>query len=432
MHASNLAPAVVTYMSSSALAIVRALGRRRIPVYAIDSRPDPDGRGSRYCEVLRSPDVQTDEEGFIRFLLDLGRRLPQKGVLYPTGDTTVVPISRHRKRLARYYRFVLPQDEVLQQAVSKRGLDQLTARFGVPAPKTLFPGRGDDISELADEISYPALLKPTFSPRWRAPAMRPLVGHFTKAVRVDGPSDLVAAYDLLSAVDDELIVQELIPGDDDQLFYVCFYCDRGGDPAGMFVGQKVRIYPIHFGSASFVRSCHQPQLLATTTGLLRGMRYRGLGGIEFKRDARDGVFKLIEFNARFGLWDALGTRFGIDLPYMAYRDALGLSVERRLTYPAGAGWVDFQRDLAAFRAYRDEGQLSMAAWLRSLTMPVMASVFAADDPAPFFAFGAEVVRRKLRRHLPQLARGPRPRSGRGHSSAMGWLTRRRGAKCSVR
>jgi D-aspartate ligase len=396
---SHRIPAFVTYMSSSAVAIARSLGRRGIPVYSVDSRPNALGEQSRYLHPLRSPDVREDEEGYIQFLLDVGRRFGERPVLLPTGDITVLPISRHRARLRERFRFALTDDDILRRAVSKRGLDELARTFGVPAPRTRFPVTGEDIAALAEEITYPALLKPAFSPRWQAPAIAALIGQNTKVVRVESKDELVAQYARLSPLDPDVIVQEVVPGDDDQLFYVCFYCDREGEPVGMFAGQKLRLYPIHFGSASFVRSCHEPRLLETTAELLRGMRYHGLGGVEFKRDPRDGTFKLIEFNARFGLWDSLGARLGIDLAYMAYRDAVGQSIEKRWEYPAGVGWVDFERDLAAYRAYRDEGSLSLPAWLRSLSPPMMASLFAVDDPAPFLAFGAKVLSRRLKRYL---------------------------------
>ena len=77
------APAVVANMS---LGLVRALGREGVPVYALDPDPQTVGMNSRYCTPVVAPNIRKDENDFIEFLLEFGRKLPTKAVLYPTGD----------------------------------------------------------------------------------------------------------------------------------------------------------------------------------------------------------------------------------------------------------------------------------------------------------------------------------------------------------
>ena len=45
--------------------------------------------------------------------------------------------------------------------------------------------------------------------------------------------------------------------------------------------------------------------------------------VEFKRDPRDGRFCLMEINARHWKWHGLAARCGVNLSYVAYRDAIG-------------------------------------------------------------------------------------------------------------
>ena len=45
--------------------------------------------------------------------------------------------------------------------------------------------------------------------------------------------------------------------------------------------------------------------------------------MEFKRDPRDGLYKLIEINARHYGTHALASAAGVDLSHVAYEDALG-------------------------------------------------------------------------------------------------------------
>ena len=197
--------------------------------------------------------------------------------------------------------------------------------------------------------------------------------------------ELLANYDTIAAINPKLIIQEFIPGDDENLVYACFCIGRDGTPLGLFAGRKCRVLPPGSGSASYVESMTDPALTDVTLRLLRAVGYRGLGGVEFKRDPRDGVYKLIEFNVRFGLWDALGARCGVNLALMAYRDALGLPVEPCLTHRTGVKWVSVERDLSAFKLYRRERGMTTLAWLRTLLGETMWAVFAWDDLAPFLS-----------------------------------------------
>ena len=57
--------------------------------------------------------------------------------------------------------------------------------------------------------------------------------------------------------------------------------------------------------------------------LLKELRYWGVSQVEFKRDARDGRYRLMEVNARHWKWHSLAAACGVNLSYAAYRDAIG-------------------------------------------------------------------------------------------------------------
>jgi predicted ATP-grasp superfamily ATP-dependent carboligase len=129
---------------------------------------------------------------------------------------------------------------------------------------------------------------------------------------------------------------------------------------------------------------------------LEKLNYRGLGGLEFKRDARDGKLKLIELNARYGLWDALGQRCGVDTAYMAYLDAIGEKLPDPARARTGVKWISISRDLSALRGYRREGSLGIRDWVQTLPGEKMWAVFAWDDPMPAISAMLRFSRRFLR------------------------------------
>ena len=49
------------------------------------------------------PRPAEDEEAFVLFLEDLGRRLPRRRVVFPTHDEYIWPLSRHAERLEPWY-----------------------------------------------------------------------------------------------------------------------------------------------------------------------------------------------------------------------------------------------------------------------------------------------------------------------------------------
>jgi predicted ATP-grasp superfamily ATP-dependent carboligase len=210
-----------------------------------------------------------------------------------------------------------------------------------------------------------------------------LLGVGTKVVPCEDAGALLAQYDRVASHDPRLIVQEVVPGGDERLVYVCVYFGREGACLGAFAGRKPRVLPPGMGSASYAFTFHDPTLIDAARRLCEGVGYRGLGGIEFKLDPRDNTYKLIEFNVRFGLWDALGARYGVNLALLAWRDAQGLPVEPAFACREGASWCSFQRDLSAFKLYRRQGTLGLGAWLRSLLAVDMWAVFAWDDPKPW-------------------------------------------------
>ena len=130
---------------------------------------------------------------------------------------------------------------------------------------------------------------------------------------------------------------------------------------------------------------------------LEATEYVGLCGIEYKRDSRDGQMKAIEFNARFGLWDILATRCGIDIPYIAYQDAVGQVAEKCLSYRTGVKWVSMALDYSAFKQYRREGTLSLVRWLMSFIGEKQWAVADLGDLVPFVETTRDLLRKKVRR-----------------------------------
>jgi len=374
-------PAVVLSLYYSGLALVRSLGRRGIPVYAMDHAVTDVGLYSKYAQRYICPDPKIQPDRLLRHLKNLRKKVACSPVLFPTGDEYVLLVSRNREELNEDFEIIMADRQVQEDLVSKSGLHEIAICAGIPEPQTCIIKSSNELSYVSEEIPYPCLVKPAYSKSWHKPEIQALVGH-KKVIKVDTPEMLIYWYNKIAPIEPRMIVQEVIPGGDDHLYYVPSYLDRNSRILGAFIGRKVRVTPIHFGSASFVETIYDQKLLELNRKLLHSVKYRGLVGVEYKLDPRDGEYKLIEVNARWGLWDGLGAYCGIDLAHIAYLDAIGQKVEPVSAYHTGKKWFSLDRDLSAFLQYRKEGSLNLKNWLATLSFSMMHACFAREDLRP--------------------------------------------------
>lgn len=388
-------PAVIANMSYSGLALARSLARRGIKVYGVAPSMEVVGMTSRYITPVVIPNIIRSDQDTVEALLKLGDDIGQPAILFPTGDALVLPLSKHRERLKEAYRFLVPSVELAESLVSKEGLAEIVERLNYPGPKSWVINDPSQLNEVAASLEYPVILKPVYSASWYLDEMTALIGH-RKVIEIDSESDLRHWYELVAQVDGRVILQEFIPGDDNTLYYTCGYFNSEGELEAIFAGQKLRITPVHYGSASFVRSVYDKKLVQATVDLLKPLGYKGLFGVEFKKDDRDGQYKIIEVNVRWGLWDGLAARCGIDIAFLAYARETGLPYQVAETYRTNIKWLSLRRDLDAFIDYHREGLLSLPAWLWSLLGEKEHAVFAWDDPRPGLVELKAIVSEKLR------------------------------------
>jgi len=145
-----------------------------------------------------------------------------------------------------------------------------------------------------------------------------------------------------------------------------------------------------------VRTVEEPEVERIAERFLGGIGYEGLVEIEFKRDSRDGRYKMLDVNPRIWSWHALGRRVGIDFPFLQWRELCGVEVPPAHARP-GVAWVHVSRDILGSARAMLRGALTPAAYCRSLCGPLEFAAFAADDPVPGCMDFPLLVRRALGR-----------------------------------
>jgi D-aspartate ligase len=371
---SSVPGAVVIGGDYQGLGIARSLGQHGIPVCVVDDETCI-ARASRFVKhVIRVRDLNTEASLLAALALARQRLGGPRCVLYPTRDSTVATIADSRDRLTHDFRVPTPGMSAIRHAWDKRQTYRLGAQLSIAIPRTWFPQSEQDLARIPAD--GPLILKPAIKEHFY-PATH------VKAWRVDCRAQLVRSYRRAAAIipPSEIMVQELIPGGGQEQYAYCAFFRCGHAVASMTVRRR-RQHPSEIGHAStYVETIALPELEGPSLRWLHAAGYYGLVELEYKRDPRDGTYKLLDVNARTWGYHSLGQAAGVDFPYVLYRDQVGDPVEGVRARP-GVRWIRLHTDVPnAFNDVR-AGKQPLREYLRSLRQVDTEAVYSFSDPLP--------------------------------------------------
>jgi D-aspartate ligase len=377
--------AIVASGSTHALGVVRGLGRRGVPVTVVSYDRRDIATSSRLVrDVIRAPHPDNDEAAFVKVLLEAAHRCPGS-LLIPASDAALGSIARNRTTLEDAGLIVASDAaEVTEILLNKAKTFALARSAGVPGPATYAPSNEDDVRWFCASMEFPAVLKPELSHLYRE-----LVG--VKWTRVESPEEALRAYAVARSLSLEVVLQELIPGDEQcGAVYNSYFWN--GEPLVEFTSRKIRNSPPETGSPSVVVSEWIPEVAEQGRRLLRAARFSGYSCTEFKRDPRDGQYKVMEVNARHNLSSLLATRCGLNFPWMQYRHLVDGIVPVQRDYQQGIYWVDVTRDLQNATHYLRRPGYSLGEFIEPYRRPHVFAVLDRDDVRPAATRGVDTVR----------------------------------------
>jgi predicted ATP-grasp superfamily ATP-dependent carboligase len=236
------------------------------------------------------------------------------------------------------------------------------------------------------ELSYPCIVKPVYPTYFR-------FDFNTKLFIASSPKQLLSLYTKAHEKNHEIMLQEIIPGEADTMFGFNAYYDHHGTPHGMFVYQRIREWPLGFGNGCYIQHVEEPMLEQMTTSLIRKIDFYGIVDAEFKRDPRDGLFKFIEVNPRVWMQNGFPSRYGCNLPYMAYLDAIKKPLPENPLFVQNHAvkWVYFLEDIQSIQAQMRDRSIQLRTILPAYNLRNEFALFAWDDPLPFFILGSKSI-----------------------------------------
>lgn len=369
--------AIVISEGMNGLGMLRSLGQEGVPCYLITTSESRYLARCRYATAVAITETQSDTE-----LLGLIKGFGQRGSVIIVGtDQYMDFLVRQRDRLSADYSFFLPDPGVFNTLVDKKLEIERMREIDVPLPESHI----DLNSIVDDELDFPQILKPrTFEYLEELGAKNLIIG---------SERDFVEFRERFSGRLDHYVMQKVIGGSDDRLWVCNCTFNENCELVSVFVFQRFRTTPPHFGVTSVAVSRYNDTIVQHVTAIGHNLGYTGPAMFEFKLDPADQLFKYIEINPRIGMCNYFDTRCGVNNVFNTYCLAAGLPLPPQSRQIESTIFINLLPDVKARLQDGESSWAIAASYLKFLFCRRVGAFWALSDPLPaVFWFWSRLIR----------------------------------------
>ncbi len=392
MQSSNVdTPVVILTSKIGAITIMRSLGRYGVDIYSADADASSPAFKSKYCKkkYIKELDESNPLE-YLDFVLNIGKEIGRPALLIQTSDVMAVFIADHAEQLSQYFIFPKNSPQLIKKIISKQGMYAIANENNIPTPLTLFPKSIDDVEAYCKDGVFPLMLKGIYGDKLQARTGK-------KMVVVNNAEELLENYKLLEDPHEpNLMLQEFIPGGDDQVYIFNGYFDKNSECLAAFTGYKVRQHPIHIGSASLGECKWNQEVADLTIKFMKDIGYTGILDIGYRLDPRDGKYKVLDINPRVGqAFRIFVAENGMDVIRSQYKDLTNQRSDAPVVPSEGRRWIIEDYDIISSYHYFLEGSLKFGEWYKSFRRCEEGAWFSWRDPLPFLVIMSRMTKKLL-------------------------------------
>lgn len=369
-------PVIILGGGQIALSVVRALGKNKIPCFVIDDI-ESIANYSRYNKKIKRLQDKSSVN-WLDYLLDHGKKADQKFVIISCCDEGLKLVAENRSELEKYYILQESNDEVTLAMLDKYKTYQLAEALNIPAPKVWNIESIRDLDTIIDSINFPCALKPRVSHEFTN------IFHGIKLIKVNNKNELYTYYQQTQKYDLKMLVTELIPLGANGYDGYYTHLDENGNPLFHFTKLRIRQQPNLYGLGTYNVTNWNPEAMELGLKFLKGIGLRGIGTLEFIRDARDGQLKLLECNPRFTGTTELLHKAGLNWVLFVYNRLVGLPTPPMDYYKKGVYIIKLLPDFLAYQELKKNKKITFFKWIKSLLHIQHFYIFDWRDPIPFF------------------------------------------------
>jgi D-aspartate ligase len=305
------------------IAAIRDLARDQIPVAVLAESLLECGRWSKYVTATIPTGPQADPKALLASL----EKLTQDGtgpvapVLLPSCDTSAWTYAAYADKLSPHFCLYAPPIETMDRILDKGRLQTAFVDAGVHVPKSWMVPNEAAISQIADTLLFPLIIKPRTHVRRRRNDKGEVVANqdqLVRALRRIGRSERFFDTDCDHANSQEFFLQQFFDALPKGVLSVTGFMDRSGTHFVAGAARKIllRSEPAGVG-VCFESTPLDPALAEQTARLCRGVGYFGVFELEFIWDG--ARWAAIDFNPRFF------NQMALPLARLCYFDAIGMA-----------------------------------------------------------------------------------------------------------
>lgn len=263
-----------------------------------------------------------DDAVFVRTLTDFAKAHTGKTlVLVSCGDNYTGLMARARAALEPYYKFACPTPELVAELDTKEFFYQACERHGLSYPRT-FGCTNENYKTVELPFPFPCIIKASNSVAYwncKFPHKKKVFVAYNKE-----EFDAITAAIYSSSYQDNLVLQEYIPGDDNYMRVLNCYSGLDHKVKLMALGRPLleEQTPEGIGNYAAIMNVRDDELMEKMKAFLEDVGWEGFSNFDMKYDARDGKYKLFEMNPRQGRSSFFVTASGYNLAKWLVEDVV--------------------------------------------------------------------------------------------------------------
>ena len=259
---------------------------------------------SKYADYkLLYPDPLHHTDAFIKWIYSTCEKI---GIDYiiPIVEKTMYPLSKIKKQIKNVFGAIIPIPEPnqLELTMFKDELIILANKLGIPVPKTYILSSLDELSRVAKEVKFPAVIKLRYE--LGVPPPRYAI--------VYSKDDLLRKYVLLHKKQPYPIIQEYVQGFGIGSF---FLFNKFSELILVYGHRRILEIPVSGGPSVIAETYIDIDALKYGFKLLKHLKWKGVAMVEFRYSTHKGMPVLMEVNPRFWGSLPLATDSNVNFPY---------------------------------------------------------------------------------------------------------------------
>jgi len=370
--------AIVLDLGLTGYGIVKCLSEKDIPIIGLHNAEwKPIANHARFVEksvVLSDNNEEigrtVSNEETLNSLLDIGKNLDEKGVLFIASDYFVDFCSRNAEELSEYFHVPISSKYNIHEALYKDKMNEIAKKAGLNVLKCEIINRDSNLEEKLSGFPELTIVKPANS----------LQGYKDRMGIANTQKELYKLVDEKFKYCTDLIVMEYIPGDGTRIEEAYGLMLPNKKAFIPFTLKKIRQHPtLLVGSGTLAESTSQEDIREMTRKFVEELQMQGPLHVEYKRHPETNQPIFIEANYRIGSNITLSAAAERNIPYIHYLIATNQQISMDEKSIPGIRWLEEHRDWKLV----ESGQITKEQLIGEYKNVKAFSIYNSRDPEPF-------------------------------------------------